>query len=165
MFGAPTVLTVVLGGTLSDFIVMQVLGIAFFMTAANTAHLVVARIGAIRTILLGSALSTLGCFAMGVYAAMDGTQAEPIWVLFILVNLGLGLRGPPGFYQAIVAAGQNESRGSALIILLAMLITALGTVAVAPWLQAGLLPLASAATAVSVVSLAVLRGMTDPAPS
>ena len=79
-----------------------------------------------------------------------------LWVLFSFVNLGLGFRGPPGFYQAIIASGDNDARGAALVILLVFSTTSIGTALLAPFITMGLMPLAAAAAAVSVSSLAAL---------
>jgi hypothetical protein len=79
-----------------------------------------------------------------------------LWFFFIFVNLGLGIRGPVGFYQALLASGDNDSRGSALIILLVMLLAAGGTGAVAPFIEAGLYPVAIVAMTFAVTSVLLL---------
>ena len=156
VFGAPTVIVNGMGGTLTDFIVMQVCGISTFIAAANGAGFLVGRFGGERIVLLGSVLSALGAAAIAGYALAGGR--EPLWLvpLFVPMNLGLGLRGPPGFYLAIVAADGDDARGSALLILAVMLAAALGTAIVAPMIERGLLPLAIASVAMSVISPIVL---------
>ena len=159
VFSAPKVIVSGLGGTLSDFIVMQVLGISFFVVAANMTGVFTRWWGDERTILYGSALSALGCAGILLMAIL-GVEAIPIlWCLFVLVNLGLGIRGPVGFYKALLASAENDSRGSALVILLIMLIAGGGTAAVAPRIEEGLLPLATVAALVSAASVAMLTLM------
>ena len=156
VFGAPTVIVNTMDGTLTDFIVMQVCGISTFIAAANGAEYLVSRFGGERIVLFGSALSALGAAAIAGYALAGGR--EPLWLvpLFVPMNLGLGLRGPPGFYLAIVAADGDDARGSALLILAVMLAAAFGTALVAPMIERGLIPLAIASVAMSVISPIVL---------
>ena len=157
VFAAPKVITSGLGGDLSDFIVMQVLGITFFVVAANMTGTFTRWWGDENSITIGSALTAVGCLAILTMAASGGRSIPLLWLLFAIVNLGLGIRGPVGFYKALMAAGSNESRGSGLVVFLVMLVTASGTAAVAPFIEAGLLPVASVAAATAVVSVAVLR--------
>lgn len=156
VFGAPTVITVALGGSLQDFVIMQVSGIAFFIVAANLAGRLVARFGAETVIFSGSALCALGFVLILVYALAGGREPEHLWPLFVVANLGLGVRGPPGFYQAVVASGDNDARGAALVLLYVLLTAALGTAVVAPFIDQGLVPLALAAMVISVASVVVL---------
>ena len=79
-----------------------------------------------------------------------------LWILFAVVNLGLGVRGPPGFYQAIIASGDNDARGAALVMLLIFATTSIGTALLAPFITLGLLPLAATTAAVSVSALVTL---------
>lgn len=162
VFGAPTVMTVVMGGTLSDFITMQVIGISLFIVASNSAHFVVDRFGNEGTILFGSSMAALGSIAIVIYSLLT-TEHDPmwLWLLFSFVNLGLGIRGPPGFYRAIIAADDSDARGAALVILFVFLTTAGGTAALAPFITLGLVPLAATACIASCGSVLVL--LTFPA--
>jgi len=157
VFGAPTVITIGMNGSLIDFVIMQVIGITLFIIASNTAHFLVDRLGTERTIWLGSGLSAAGSVAILIYALVTPNR-EPamLWILFAVVNLGLGVRGPPGFYQAIIASGGNDARGAALVILLVFATTSIGTALLAPFITLGLLPLAATTAAVSVSALVTL---------
>lgn len=157
VFGAPTVITISMNGSLSDFVIMQVIGITLFIIASNTVHFLVERIGPERTIWFGSGLSATGSVAILIYALVT-LNREPamLWILFAIVNLGLGVRGPPGFYQAIIASGDNDARGAALVILLVFATTSIGTALLAPFITLGLLPLAATAAVVSVSALVTL---------
>jgi len=157
VFGAPTVITIGMNGTLRDFVVMQVIGITLFIIAANTAHFLVERFGPEQTIWFGSGLAAVGSMAILIYAlAVPSHEPAMLWVLFSFVNLGLGIRGPPGFYQAIIASGNNDARGAAMVILLVFFTASIGTALLAPFITLGLVPLATAAAAVSVSSLVAL---------
>ncbi len=157
VFGAPTVITTSMGGSLSDFVTMQLIGISFFITSANLSDRLVARFTSERLINVGSVLCAFGCCTILLFACVGNNDPRWLWLLFIPVNLGLGLRGPPGFYQAVVAAGDNDSRGAALLILFILSTVALGTAAVAPFISLGLVPLSAAACLIAISSVVILR--------
>jgi predicted MFS family arabinose efflux permease len=144
VFGAPAVLVRALGGSLGDFIVMQVTGIATFILAANFAGRLAMRFGAEAMISFGTLLATAGAAAMLAFALSGGADPLVITALFVPINTGLGLRGPPGFYRAVIASHGDDARGSALVILAIMIATAAGTAMVAPFIELGLVPLAAA---------------------
>ena len=156
VFGAPTVFVRVLGGSLFDFIAMQVVGIATFIVAANFAGSLVTRFGAERMIGLGTTLALAAAAAILAYALTGGRSTVVIAALFVPMNVGLGLRGPPGFYRAIIAAHGDDARGSALVILAIMATTAGGTAMVAPFIAHGLIPLATATFLLQLLAIATL---------
>lgn len=149
VFGAPTVITLSMNGSLTDFVIMQVIGIAFYVTSANLAGHSVERFGAERMIMLGSVMSAVGFSSIFAYALWGANDPRMLWVLFAIGNLGLGLRGPPGFYNAVLASGDNDARGAALMLLYVLLTAALGTAVVAPFIEHGLLPLSLAASVIT----------------
>ncbi|EIZ80645.1 major facilitator family transporter [Novosphingobium sp. Rr 2-17] len=159
VFGMPTVIVRVFGGSLTQFVAMQLTGIAVFMVAANLAPRAVAQFGAEKVITLGTWLAAAGAAAQFVYALTDGTSMVAISVMMVPVNAGLGLRGPAGFFRAIVASRGDDARGSALVILGILGSVTLGTALVSPWIEYGSAPIAGAALAfhlVAVLSLAML---------
>jgi MFS transporter, DHA1 family, multidrug resistance protein len=156
VFGAPAVFVLALDGTIGDFVVMQVCGISLFALAATLTGRLVARLGAETLILGGSLLSAAASLAMVGYAAAGGRAIPVVIGVFLLLNLGLGLRGPPGFHAAIVAAQGDDARGAALAILAMLVTVALGTAAVAPFIANGLLPIAIATAALSSAAVAPL---------
>jgi len=159
VFGAPAVLTGPLGGTLTDFIVMQVTGIVFFIIGANAAGPLASRFGAEPQILFGSALSAAGALAILAYGAAGGTDPLVVAAVFVPMNLGLGLRGPPGFFRAVVAAKGDDARGAALVILAILLTTAAGAALAAPFVTIGLTPLAAIAAGISGASVLTLLAL------
>ena len=139
-----------------------------FILAANVAPRVVERLGPEPVIFVGTALSALGAAGILLFAVAGGSDPLLLAALFVPMNLGPGLRGPPGFYRAVVAARGDDARGSALVILLAFLVAAGGTAAVAPWIEEGLVPLAGCATGLatlSVVALLMLPKLVESAPA
>jgi predicted MFS family arabinose efflux permease len=166
VFGAPAVIVRAFGGALSGFIIMQVCGIATFIIAANAAGRLASRFGAERMIGLGTALCAAGAGAILAYALAGGRDVWIITALFVPMNTGLGLRGPPGFFRAVIASHGDDARGAALVILGIVGVTALGTAAVAPFIETGLAPLALAAFALEVGALLCLRlpRLAEPAP-
>lgn len=157
VFGAPTVFVTTLGATLIDFIVMQMTGIATFIVAANLAAPLTRRLGAERMIWIGTLLSAAGAILMLVYALLGGADTRVVTALFIPFNTGLGLRGPPGFHLAVVAARGDDARGAALVVVAILATTALGTAAVAPFITLGLIPLAGGAAVLAVAAAFLLR--------
>ena len=156
VFGAPAMITKGLGGDLGDFIIMQVTGIAFFIAGSNFAGKLAARLGPEVMILFGSVLSAAGLLGILGYALAGGTDPLALAALFVPVNLGLGFRGPPGFYRAVVAARGDDARGSALVLVAILTTTAAGTAVAAPFVTLGMAPLAAIAAAVSCASVLCL---------
>lgn len=156
VFAAPTVFVAALGATLTDFIVMQITGIATFIVAANATGRLTARFGAERMIWVGTVLSALGGLSMLAYALAGGADTRMVTVLFIPFNLGLGFRGPPGFHRAVVASHGDDARGAALVVVAILGTTAIGTAAVAPFITLGLLPLALGAAVLVLAALLLL---------
>ncbi len=156
VFGAPVVIVNAMGGTISDFIIMQVAGISCFVAASNTTGLLVTRFGAETMIWLGTALAALGGVALLAFATWG--NGDPIWlaVLFIPVNAGLGFRGPPGFFRAILAGHGDDDRAASLTILAILLVAAGGTALLAPWISHGLIVLAGASCAVLTAALGAM---------
>ena len=72
------------------------------------------------------------------------------------MNVGIGLRGPPGFYQAILAAEDDDARGAALVMLMVFVAVAGGTAMVAPVIEIGLVPLAAMASLAASCSVVIL---------
>lgn len=156
VFGAPTVITLSMGGSLGDFVIMQVIGIGFYVVSANLVGHTVQRFGAQPMILLGSVMGAIGFSSIFAYSIWGADNPQVLWGLFAISNLGLGLRGPPGFYNAVLAAGDNDARGAALMLLYVLMTAALGTAAVAPFIERGLMPLSLAAAIVTWASVALV---------
>jgi MFS transporter, DHA1 family, multidrug resistance protein len=156
VFGAPAMITKGLGGTLNDFIIMQVTGITLFIVGSNLAGRLADPFGPERMIWFGTGLSAAGLLSILAYGLLGGSHPFALAILFVPVNLGLGFRGPPGFFRAVVAAGGDDARGAALVLVAILVTTALGTAAAAPFVTLGIAPLAGIAAAVSCSALLCL---------
>ncbi|MCE2028550.1 MFS transporter [Sessilibacter corallicola] len=156
VLSAPKIITGSLNGELHDFIVMQILGISLFVIAANMTPVFNRWWGDENSIVIGSVLTAVGCLALLFVAYLQLNSIVLLWLCFMIINLGVGIRGPVGFYKTLVAAGENDSRGSALLILFIMLFTAIGTATVAPFINAGLMPLSVVVVSSSILSVFIL---------
>ena len=159
VFGAPTVITKTLGGTLHDFIVLQVSGIASFILAANSTGALSRRFGTTTMIMSGALLSALGATAMLAYAIVGEGNVTTVTCIFLLFNFGFGLRGPTGFHAALVASDGDDTRGAAIVTVAILLITAVGTAAVAPFITYGLVSIAAPAAVLSIAAALTLAVM------
>ncbi len=168
VFGMPTVFVHALGLGMRSFVVMQVCAVALFMLAANASGHLAARLGAERLIRFGTALAALGSVALLVYGMLGGGSAILITLLALPITIGLGLRGPAGFFQAVLAARGDDARGAALVILFILGMTAAGTAIAAPLLPGGLAPVAGIACglqALALLCLWLLPPLRNPAPA
>jgi DHA1 family bicyclomycin/chloramphenicol resistance-like MFS transporter len=166
VFGAPTVITATLHGKLQDFVVMQICGITLFILAANLSGALANRFGGSAIIMGGTLLSAVGGVLMFVYAMAGGSSMAVVTVIFLPLNMGLGLRGPPGFHAALLATGGDDARGAALILVAILLTTAAGTAAVAPFIVHGLVSIAAPAAIFSITAVLTLAAAPkDRAPS
>jgi predicted MFS family arabinose efflux permease len=164
VFGAPAVMTGPLGLDLSAFIILQVSGISMFILGATLSGRLSAAFGAERLINGGTLLLLTGFIALLLYAVFGGRSLPVIVACSLIVNLGFGLRGPPGFHQAVVASRGDDARGAALVVLGILGTAGIGTAAAAPFISIGLVPITAVATAVALagcLSLAVLPARSD----
>jgi hypothetical protein len=136
---------------------MQVCGIALFILAANLTGALSRHFGARRMILGGTLLSAAGGLTMLVYALAGGRNVVLVTLIFLPFNMGLGLRGPPGFHAALLAAGGDDARGAAVLFVAILLTTAAATAAAAPFIEHGLVSIAVPAATLSVAALLIHR--------
>lgn len=156
VFGSPTVFVASMGGSMGDFALMQILGVATFAVSANLAGRLASRYGAEAMIGAGTLLAAAATLAILGYALLGGNDIRVVIALFLVLNCGFGLRGPPGFHAAIVAA-KDDARGAALLVVAILLSAAIGTTIVAPFISHGLVAIASGAAAFACGAAAILR--------
>ncbi|MBM1173483.1 MFS transporter [Microvirga arabica] len=156
VFGAPAVIVGTMGGTLHHFIAMQVSGVLGFIVAANLTSRCAERWGTERIIYLGTAMSLASAVTILAYALAGGNDSALLPALFLPMNVGLGLRGPLGFYRGIVASGTNSARGSALIVFFILAATSLGTMVAAPFINQGLGALSAVTCGIHALSVGLL---------
>jgi DHA1 family bicyclomycin/chloramphenicol resistance-like MFS transporter len=158
VFGMPTVITTALSGTLINFVVMQISGIACFIVTSNLTGLLVRRFGAETMIWCGSFTAAVSGMVMSAYAVAGGRNVRMVTMIFVFLCIGLALRGPPGFHRAIIAS-RDDARGAALTAMAILLTVSAGTALIAPFITHGLLPLAAGATVLALTSLVLLRSL------
>jgi DHA1 family bicyclomycin/chloramphenicol resistance-like MFS transporter len=157
VFGAPAVIVRTMGGTLDHFIAMQVCGVLGFIIAANLTSRCAERWGTERIIFFGTAMALASGATILAYALAGGNDSTLLPALFLPMNVGLGLRGPLGFYRGIVASGTNSARGSALIVFFILAMSSLGTIIAAPLIDQGLWALGAVSCAIHALSVGLLR--------
>jgi len=119
--------------------------------------------GAMRAIsIMGSVESMVPAFAplsavlflIGAYFRLD----DPIYLIcyFVPINIGLGLRGGAGFVSALIAAGDNDARGSAFMILAVTILSGGITGILSPFLKWGLSPIAIAMSVLILPSMVLV---------
>ncbi|MEQ1406336.1 MFS transporter [Neorhizobium sp. Rsf11] len=158
VFGAPAVMTEVLGGNIRDFILLQICGITIFILASNLSSTLASKFGTERMIFIGTAALLVGFLLILAYVGIGGGGLIVLVPLWILTNGAFGIRGPIGFHQAILASKGDHSRGAALVVAAILGFTAAGTAATASFLSLGWWPLAMAsclAAALAFLCLAV----------
>ncbi|MEZ0167392.1 MFS transporter [Microvirga sp. TS319] len=156
VFGAPAVIVGTMGGSLDHFIAMQVCGVLGFIVAANLTSRFAERWGTERIILVGTAMALASAVMIVAYALAGGNDSTLLPALFLPMNVGLGLRGPLGFYRGIVASGPNSARGSALIVFFILAMTSLGTLVAAPLINQGLWTLGAVTCGIHALSVGLL---------
>lgn len=157
VFSAPTLIVEHMGGGPAEYVYVQMTWVATFLAAANGTGFLTRRMATDNLIWLanyiqiGSALVLLG-FAL--------LADAPHWWGLALAGMpyciGLGLRGGAGFSRALDAVPAYGARASSLIIFFSMALTALGTGAVAPFLDRGLWSAGAAMLVLSIAALATL---------
>ena len=156
VFGALAVIVGTMSGTLHDFIAMQVCGVAGFIVAANLTSRFAGWWGTERIIFLGTAMSLASAVTILVYALAGGSDSALLPALFLPMDVGLGFRGPLGFYRGIVASGTNSSRGAALIVFFILAATSPGTMVAAPFIDKGLWALSAVTCAIHALFVGLL---------
>ncbi|MFC3229326.1 MFS transporter [Marinibaculum pumilum] len=156
VFGAPAVIVHAMDGSVADFAWMQAVGVGCFILASNATGFAVERWGAEAVIWSGSLIAALGAAGILLFALFAAGDSFWLVLLFAPVNAGLGLRGPPGFLQAIIAGEGDDDRAASLTVLAILAVAAVATALVAPWIAAGLPLLAGAAFLLHLASLLCL---------
>ena len=156
VFSGPAVIVETMGGTINDFIIMQIVGVSIFIVAANLSGHLVKWFGVERVIWAGTILALLGGTVLLGYALAGINDPGHLKGLFWILNVGLGVRGGPGFVRALSAAEGDDDRASALLIFFITAVAAGGTALVAPFIKVGLVALTVAVFAIILPSLLLM---------
>lgn len=141
VFTAPAVIIQTMDGTIQDFIYMQIVGVSCFILFSNLSGHLVERIGVETVITTGTVIAVAGGGLLFAYSLVGENDPTHLKYVFWVLNTGLGIRGGPGFVRALNAAGGDDDRASALMILFITGSAAIGTAIAAPFIPYGLLPL------------------------
>jgi len=156
VFSGPAVIIETMGGTIDDFIIMQIVGVSIFIVAANLSGHLVKWFGVEPVIWAGTILALLGATVLLGYALSGTNNPAHLKGLFWILNIGLGVRGGPGFVRALSAADGDDDRASALLIFFITTVAAGGTALVAPFITVGLVALTTAVFAIVLPSLLLM---------
>lgn len=163
VFSAPAVIVETMGGTIDDFITMQMVGVSTFIISANLASSLAKRFGTETMIMIGTLMCVLSTLLLLGYSLAGPNDPTHLAALFWILNTGVGLRAGPGFVFALKAANGDDDRASALIILSITGIAAIATALVAPFIQMGLIAL-TITTCLIVIAALVLMLVIKPIP-
>ena len=139
IFSAPQLITQAFDEPIVYFTYMQLMGVAMFVIAANASGLIAKRIGSTGTLWLGQGLLSVGALGLLIGALAGVSTWWQMVGLMLPFLLGLGIRGGTGIVVALDAAPGYGARAMALILFMAMALSAIGCAAVAPTLADGLL--------------------------
>ncbi len=157
VFSAPTLIVTHMGGGPTEYVYCQILWVGMFLVTANATGRLGRYFSADALIWLANFIQIASAFVLLGYTAL---VAAPHWLGFGLAGvpycIGLGLRGGAGFSRAIDAVPAYGARASSLIIFFSMLLTALATGAVAPFIDQGLWSAGAIMLIMSLAALAVL---------
>ena len=159
VFAAPAVIVRSMNGALSDFILMQVVGVTSYIIASNSTGFLSERVGRERMLQLGTGLGFLSAGGLTLFAVLGGSNPSLLVPLFLPLNVGLGLAGPVAFLGAVEAGLGDDARASALIFLLITGTSAGFTALVAPFIDKGLIAPASATLFALTLCLVSLHGL------
>ncbi|WP_165949183.1 MFS transporter [Kribbella turkmenica] len=160
VFGAPAVIEHNLGGGIGHYLALQGIGVFMFIIAANLSSILTRRYGARPVIVAGSLLAASGGAGLVVFALAGGSEPLLLIPLWLPVSIGLGLRGPAAFMEALDVAADDE-RGAAVILLLHTTLAAAGNAVVAMFLESGLIALTIVSAVMLVTALALVGRRTS----
>lgn len=153
---APILVTSWYAQPITAFAVLQVCGVLAFMVGAHHGTRAVARLGIEALVRSG----TLGQAGAGVImlacAAADFRSMVAVCVAWVLFCWGLGMRGPASMSRALSLVRDGHGKAAGLLMFAAFATTSLATMAVAPWLEYGLLPVALLLTGMVAASAALV---------
>ncbi|NHZ90989.1 MFS transporter [Massilia sp. CCM 8733] len=157
---APHLVTAWIGTGVGGFALLQLCGVGAFMVAATGGAKLVGRYGVGRAMLIGAGLQLLAAAMMLAQAFADLRSLAALIAAWAVFCGGLGLRGPSLMSRALSLAAGNPGKGAGVVMTAAFGMTALATMAVAPFLTGGLLPVALGVTILVLSSILLLIGGT-----
>jgi DHA1 family bicyclomycin/chloramphenicol resistance-like MFS transporter len=154
---APYLVTYWLGHEVSSFAALQICGVACFMLGATRGAKAVQRHGVEKLVRIGVMLQLASGIGMTALALLDLRSLIAMIVCWALFCCGLGVRGPATMSRALSLAQQHAGKAAGLLMFLAFAATSAATMAAAPLLERGLLPVALLLTGLVLASAALVR--------
>ncbi|HEX8612815.1 MAG TPA: MFS transporter [Telluria sp.] len=139
---APHLVTAWIGIGVGGFAVLQLCGVGAFMLAATGGAKLAGRYGVERAMSAGACLQLLAAAMMLTQAIADLRSLAALIAAWAVFCGGLGLRGPSLMSRSLSLAAGNPGKAAGVVMTAAFGMTALATMAVAPFLAGGLLPVA-----------------------
>jgi MFS family permease len=153
---APQVVQIWLHAEPKTFAILQALGVSAFIVSASQGGRLTRSFGIDRLIAAGVVLQVLATAAMLGLALMESRSPSALIATWVLFCGALGLRGPATMARALDVAPEFVGRASGLLMLLALGLAAGGTQLVAPFLLAGLLPVAVISVGYTLASAVII---------
>lgn len=150
MFGAllmvvasgPYLVTHWYGRPIEGFAVLQIFGVGGFMFGARFGAKQVAQHGVEWMVRMGTFCLAACGLIMLACALADFRSMTALVVAWMLFCYGLGLRGPSSMSRALSLVGEGHGKAAGVLMFAAFAGTSLATMAVAPFLEYGLMPVA-----------------------
>lgn len=159
---APHLVTAWIGGGIGGFAVLQLCGVGAFMVAAACGAKLAGRHGVERPMLLGSGMQVLAALIMLAQGAAGLRSLAVFIVAWAMFCGGLGLRGPSLMSRTLSLALGNPGKAAGIVMSAAFGMTALATMAVAPFLGGGMLPLGSGVALLVLSSIVLVPDALGP---
>nr|WP_281375241.1 MFS transporter [Aquabacterium terrae] len=150
----------------SAFAVLQVFGVGSFMLAASQSGRISQRLGPMRAVRFGAVAHAVLCAALLGAALLQVLSFVGLVVFWCAFCAILAMRGPAAFGLALQLPPSQMGRASALMVLALLLVGAIATQAVAPFIaQPSAVPVALMMLIASAVSLGLLIPPTRATPT
>lgn len=157
VFGAPVVIVKTMNSDIFKFAQMQTIGISFYISAAVSSSILTKKFFKPEGLVtFGTVLSLISSVLLVLYSIFGNNDPNVILLIFPLMNLGLGLRGPTGFLKGIIAGNGDDNRASSLVLLSIITVSSGGTALIAPFLHFGLFALSLFAAVLHLAACLVL---------
>ncbi|HEY8607884.1 MAG TPA: MFS transporter [Noviherbaspirillum sp.] len=153
---APILVTHWYAQPVTAFAALQVCGVLAFMVGARQGTRSVARLGIAALIRRGTLAQACAGAVMLACAAADFRSMAGLCVAWAMFCWGLGMRGPSSMSRALSLVRGGHGKAAGLLMFSAFAATSVATMAVAPWLEHGLLPVALLLTALVAASTALV---------
>lgn len=153
---APVLVTTWYAQPITSFAVLQLGGVFAFMVGARQGMQSVAELGIEVLVRRGTVAQAGAGLVMLACALAEFTSMTALCLAWALFCWGLGMRGPSSMSRALSLVHDGHGKAAGLLMFAAFAATSLATMAVAPWLEYGLWPVAALLTGLVAASAALV---------